>query len=92
VHDPPIFQVQTHPCIPISIGAVIPLGAISPHHVQFHVQFAGAVTADDGEGAIAAAGSGLRTAVAEVEGVVAVGASGPGAGATGAGAGVGETP
>ena len=67
MHDPPRFQVQTHPCIPVSIGAVIPLGAISPHHVQFHVQFAGAATADDGEGVIAAAGSGLWTAVAEVE-------------------------
>jgi hypothetical protein len=71
---------------------VIPLGAISPHHVQFHVQFAGAVTADDSEGAIAAAGSGLRTAVAEVEGVVAGGASGLGAGVADAGAEAAETP
>ena len=78
-HDPPRFQFQIHPCIPVSIGTVIPEGAVSPHHVQFHVHALGAAAAELGVGLIAAAGSGLWTGVAGAIVAGAGAASGPGA-------------
>ena len=77
-HDPPRFQFQIHPCIPVSIGCVIPEGAVSPHQVQFHVHVLGVAAAVLGVGLIAAVGSGLWTGVA---GALVAGtgeASGPG--------------
>lgn len=64
-HDPPRFQFQTHPCIPISTGWAILGAAISPHQVQFHVQVAGAAVADPADGPITAVGFGLWTALEE---------------------------
>jgi hypothetical protein len=85
-HDPPRFQFQIHPCIPVSIGCVIPEGAVSPHHVQFHVQLVGAALVALDPGLIVAAGPGLWTGLA---GTLATGdgaASGLGAEAADAGA------
>jgi hypothetical protein len=65
---------------------VIPEGAVSPHHVQFHVQLVGAALVALDPGLIVAAGPGLWTGLA---GTLATGdgaASGLGAEAADAGA------
>ena len=86
-HDPLRFQFHTHPCIPISVGAVILGTAISPHHVQFHVHVAGATAVDGGGGAMTAAGSALCMALAGAALDVAGAASGPATGGAGAACG-----
>jgi hypothetical protein len=43
---------------------VIPVGAVSPHQVQFHVHVLGVAAAELGVGPIASARSGLSTVVA----------------------------
>jgi hypothetical protein len=62
------------------------VGAVSPHHVQFHVQLVGAAAAELGVGPIAAAGSEAWTGIAGTLALGAGASSGPGVEAVCAGA------